>query len=254
MRHIIFVFVLGISLLITNAQNSLTGTWRFMSYRNVLTDYFKVQPYSSYRYGSIMLDFKDSLNSGTFSGHTISNTIEGEYRIIDNNTILFSNVTKGLFNETNEIMDIRTGLKGSTKFEVGENNLKIIYNNGHDEMSFVRVSYELKGTWKLKQITDRENSNPNKTYNEALRFRFENDQLVIYNVSHKKKTIEKKVFQTNLFHKFTLEEIKKSEVKKNNIDPIVTELFEQGLKYEIYLNQLFLYSDRFRIELVPADS
>ena len=254
MRHIIFVLVLNISSLFIIAQNSLTGTWRFMSYRNVLTNYFKDQPYSSYRYGSIMLNFKDSLDSGTFSGHTISNTIEGEYQIIDDKTVLFSNVTKGLFDETNEIMDIRTGLKGSTKFEVGENNLKIAYNNGQDEMNFVRVSYELKGTWKLKQITDRSNSNPNKTYNEALRFRFENSQLIIYNASDKKKTIAKNILQTNLFHKFTVDEIKKGEVEKKGIDPIVIELFEEGLKYEIYLNQLFLYSDRFRIELIPADS
>ncbi|MBN1183142.1 MAG: hypothetical protein JXB49_12690 [Bacteroidales bacterium] len=235
------------------SQSSLNGSWRFMSYRNILTNYFKVQSYSSYRYGSIMLNFKDSLGVGTFSGHTISNTINGEYQIIDDKTVLFTNVTKGLFDETSEIMDIRIGLKGSTKYEAGDNNLKIIYNNGQEEMNFVRVNYDLKGTWKIKQLTDRENNNPNKSYNEALRFHFEGNKLIIYNANDRKKTIEKNILQTNLFHKFTLEDIKKGEIEKKGIDPIVMEIFADGLKYESYLNQLFLYSDRFRVELIPAE-
>lgn len=235
------------------SQNPISGQWRFISYRNKKSHYFKVQKYFTYRYGSIMLEFTDSANYGKIKGHTICNNITAEYQLIDDSTILFSKVTRGLFPEKYEIMDIRRGLKGKTNYIIDENSLRIVFNYGKEELNFLRVSYELSGTWRVKQIIDIEEKNPNVSYDEKLRFELGDDMMRIFNVDEQKKDIIRDIIQTNLFHKFEIDPIKNPEIKNNNLDPILLSIFKTPYKYEILTEKMFWYSEEYKIEFTKID-
>ena len=65
--------------------NTLSGNWKLISYEVIQSGTIDYEPQNISR--SIIIEFSDNGIIGTLSGHTVTNTVSGEYELKEKNII-----------------------------------------------------------------------------------------------------------------------------------------------------------------------
>ena len=65
--------------------NTLSGNWKLISYEVIQTGTIDYEPQNISR--SIIIEFSDNGKIGSLSGHTVTNTVSGEYELKEKNMI-----------------------------------------------------------------------------------------------------------------------------------------------------------------------
>ena len=65
--------------------NTLSGNWKLISYEVIQTGTIEYEPQNLMR--SIIIEFSDKGTIGTLSGHTVTNTVSGDYVLKEKNII-----------------------------------------------------------------------------------------------------------------------------------------------------------------------
>jgi hypothetical protein len=76
--------------------STLTGKWKLIKYHNLKAGSSESEP--SNIWNSIVIDFADNDSIGKMSGHTVTNTVLGDYELLKNNkmrTIRFGGTKAG---------------------------------------------------------------------------------------------------------------------------------------------------------------
>ena len=115
---------------------SISGRWRLTHYHDIATNTKISEPPEISR--SIVLDFIDKGDSGTFSGHTITNKVLGTYVLGVNQkiTVLKFGGTKA-GESHNWGHDFWTAIRASNSYKASNSRLFIYYDNSARMLEFV---------------------------------------------------------------------------------------------------------------------
>jgi hypothetical protein len=134
---IILTFVVltaGLSACHKDNNATLTGRWRLTAYHNLTAGTSESEPANIPR--SIIIDFSDDGYKGKMNGHTVTNSVSGEYELLKNNTI------KTLSFGGTEVGEPAWGNKfwgaihSASSYERQGNKLFIFFNSGTEKMEF----------------------------------------------------------------------------------------------------------------------
>ena len=67
----------------TQTTDTLNGKWKLVKYHNLMTGISESEPSSITR--SIVIEFSDDRVKGNMNGHTVTNTVSGEYELLQDN-------------------------------------------------------------------------------------------------------------------------------------------------------------------------
>ena len=119
------------------ATQTLTGTWKLIAYKNLATGVIETEPEDIER--SIVIEFRDDGKNGKLQGHTIINTVNGDYEIFDGNKIKVLRFGGSKAGEGwawgYKFWD---AIRQSSSYQVKGNSLFIYFSNDKELMEFVR--------------------------------------------------------------------------------------------------------------------
>lgn len=134
--RIIYLFIFVITLFACNKDESgtLDGRWKLTRYYNLTNGTRESEPSNISR--SIILDFSDNGITGKLSGHTVRNTVFGDYELLrDNNmnTIRFGGTKVGEPYWGAKFWD---AIHSASSFDRHSYRLFIYFNSDTEKMEF----------------------------------------------------------------------------------------------------------------------
>jgi hypothetical protein len=118
----------------TTTGNSLNGNWKLIKYYNLTTGTDELEPADNAR--SIIIAFRDDQVNGNMNGHTVTNTVEGQYQLSGGNkmkTISFGGTKVGEPAWGDKFWD---AIFAASSYERSGNTLHIFYNSDTEKMEF----------------------------------------------------------------------------------------------------------------------
>lgn len=114
----------------------MTGKWKLMKYYNLIDKTSESEPENLSR--SIIIEFSDNGRMGKMNGHTVTNSVSGEYELLKNNkmkTISFGGTKVGEPDWGNKFWD---AIHMASAFERHDNKLFIFFSAGSEKMEFIK--------------------------------------------------------------------------------------------------------------------
>ena len=134
---ITYILILAMTLLACNKDDttaSLTGKWKLIKYYNLTVGTSEFEPTNISR--SIIIDFSDNGIKGKMDGHTVTNTVSGEYELLIDKkmkTLSFGGTKVGEPNWGNKFW---TAIHSASSYERQSNKLHIYFNADTEKMEF----------------------------------------------------------------------------------------------------------------------
>jgi hypothetical protein len=138
-----FLLLILVTLGLTKKQEAqtLNGHWTLICYSNLLTG-TKDCKSSTDRTGTVSLEFKDNGKTGTMFGHTINNSVSGDYTLWDNNKIKVERFGGTKIAEHGWGNGFWTTINQSSSFKYSSDTLVILYDNDTKAMKFLKTTKE----------------------------------------------------------------------------------------------------------------
>ena len=120
----------------TTTSDSLSGIWKLVRYHNLTIGRIETEPSNISR--SIIIHFSDNGVKGTMSGHTVTNTVSGEYELLPGNkmnTLSFGGTKVGEPDWGHEFWD---AIHTASSYDRQGDKLYIYFNSDTGRMEFNR--------------------------------------------------------------------------------------------------------------------
>lgn len=116
---------------------TLTGTWKLIAYKNLITGEIETEPEDIWK--SIIIEFIDDGKRGKLQGHTINNSVRGDYEISSGNKIKVlrfggSKAGEG-WSWGYKFWD---AVRQSSSYQIKGNSLFLYFNSDKELMEFVK--------------------------------------------------------------------------------------------------------------------
>lgn len=118
----------------TTPTDTLNGKWKLVKYHNLTTGTSQSEPSNISR--SIILEFSDNTIKGNMNGHTVTNTVGGEYDLLHDNkmkTLSFGGTKIGEPNWGDKFWD---AIHAASSYERQSDKLYIYFNADTEKMEF----------------------------------------------------------------------------------------------------------------------
>lgn len=118
----------------TTTTDTLNGKWKLVKYHNLTTGTSESEPSNISR--SIIIEFSDNRIKGTMNGHTVTNTVGGEYELLQDNkmkTLSFGGTKIGETNWGHKFWD---AIHAASSYERQSDKLYIHFNADTEKMEF----------------------------------------------------------------------------------------------------------------------
>lgn len=114
---------------------SLTGTWTYAFDENTETGEIESEP--TYIARPIVITFDDNGKKGEFYGQTVTNAIQGNYKIDAAGSISFTDITGGLRGEPDWGENFWEALNSAKSYTKKSERIEISYQEGQKKLIFV---------------------------------------------------------------------------------------------------------------------
>ena len=137
-----YILILLLTLVACDKDNSpsttdtLNGKWKLVKYHNLVTGTHESEPSNIYR--SIIIEFFDNTIRGNMNGHTVTNTVSGEYELLQDNkmkTLSFGGTKMGEPNWGNKFWD---AMHAASSYKRQNDRLYIHFNADTEKMEFMQ--------------------------------------------------------------------------------------------------------------------
>jgi hypothetical protein len=118
----------------TPTSDTLNGKWKLVKYHNLTTGTSESEPSNISR--SIIIEFSDNRIKGNLNGHTVTNTVSGEYELLQDNkmkTLSFGGTKMGEPNWGNKFWD---AIHAASSYKTQSEKLYIQFNADTEQMEF----------------------------------------------------------------------------------------------------------------------
>lgn len=122
---------------ITTTTDTLNGKWKLVNYHNLTTGISESEPSNISR--SIIIDFSDNRIKGKMNGHTVTNSVSGEYELLQDNkmkTLSFGGTKVGEPNWGYKFWD---AIHAASSYERQSDKLYIHFNADTEKMEFKKL-------------------------------------------------------------------------------------------------------------------
>lgn len=133
-----FISILLLTLVACNKDNtttnSLDGKWKLVKYHNLVTATSESEPSNISR--SIIMEFSGNGSTGTMNGNTVTNTVNGEYELSQDNkmkTLSFGGTKIGEPNWGAKFWD---AIHAASSYNRQSEKLYIYFNADTEKMEF----------------------------------------------------------------------------------------------------------------------
>ncbi len=135
-----YILILLLTLAACNKDNTtittdtLNGKWKLVKYHNLTTGIIESEPSNISR--SIVIEFSDNRINGNMNGYTVTNTVGGEYELLQNNkmkTLSFGGTKIGEPNWGHKFWD---AIHAAASYERQSDKLYIHFNADTEKMEF----------------------------------------------------------------------------------------------------------------------
>lgn len=132
----VFIIFFAMALFACNKDEiaTLNGKWRLIKYYNLTDGTNESEPTNIPR--SIIIEFSDNGHKGKMNGHTVTNTVVGNYELLENNkmkTLSFGGTKVG---EPGWGSRFWNAIQSASSYKRQNNKLFIYFNAGTEEMEF----------------------------------------------------------------------------------------------------------------------
>jgi hypothetical protein len=113
---------------------TLNGKWKLIKYYNLTIGTSESEPTNISR--SIIIDFSDNGSKGKMDGHTVTNSVSGEYELLIDNkmkTLSFGGTKVGEPNWGNKFWN---AIHTASSYDLQSNKLHIYFNSDIEKMEF----------------------------------------------------------------------------------------------------------------------
>lgn len=118
-----------------NEKNTtMTGKWRLIKYHNLTSGGSEAEPANISR--SVIIEFSDDGHIGKMNGHTVTNTVFGEYELMKGNKMKISSLGGTEVGETGWGHKFRDAIRTAISYERYDSKLFIFFNAGSEKMEF----------------------------------------------------------------------------------------------------------------------
>jgi hypothetical protein len=114
--------------------DTLNGTWKLLKYHNLTTGTSESEPPNISR--SIIIEFSENRIKGNMNGHTVTNTVGGEYELLQDNkmkTLSFGGTKVGEPNWGDKFWD---AIQVASSYRRQSDKLYIHFNADTEKMEF----------------------------------------------------------------------------------------------------------------------
>jgi len=118
----------------TTTTETLSGKWKLVKYHDLITGTSESEPSNISR--SIIIQFTDNTIKGNMNGHTVTNTVGGEYELFQDNrmkTLSFGGTKIGEPNWGDKFWD---AINAASSYERQSDKLYIYFNADTEKMEF----------------------------------------------------------------------------------------------------------------------
>jgi hypothetical protein len=118
----------------TTTIDTLNGKWKLVKYHNLNTGTSEPEPSNISR--SIIIEFSDNRIKGNMNGHTVTNTVSGEYELLQNNkmkTLSFGGTKMGEPTWGDKFWD---AIHAASSYKGQSDKLYIQFNADTEKMEF----------------------------------------------------------------------------------------------------------------------
>lgn len=115
-------------------KGTLNGKWKLFKYHNLTAGATESEPSNISR--SIIIEFSDNRIKGKMNGHTVTNSVSGEYELLQNNkmkTLSFGGTKIGEPNWGDKFWD---AIHAASSYERQNEKLYIYFNADTEKMEF----------------------------------------------------------------------------------------------------------------------
>lgn len=119
----------------TDPSKSLNGTWIYAYHEDGETGVITSEP--EYIARSVVITFDDNGKKGDFYGQTVTNAIQGKYKIDKVGSITFSEINGGLRGEPEWAAGFWDALESAKSYTKENERLEISYSEGTKKLIFV---------------------------------------------------------------------------------------------------------------------
>jgi len=132
----IFILLFTMTLFACNKEksNSLNGKWKLINYHNITAETSESEPANISR--SVILDFSDNRKKGKMEGHTVTNTVSGEYELFKGNKMKTHRFGGTKVGEPHWGGKFWKAIYSTSSFERKSNKLFIYFNEDTEKMEF----------------------------------------------------------------------------------------------------------------------
>ena len=120
----------------TTTTDTLNGKWKLVKYHNLTNGTIESEPSNISR--SIIIEFSDDGINGNMNGQTVTNSVGGEYELLQDNkmkTLSFGGTKIGEPNWGNKFWE---AIHAASSFERQNNRLYIQFNVDSEKMEFMK--------------------------------------------------------------------------------------------------------------------
>jgi len=117
-----------------NNLSSLSGNWKLISYEDIQSGTIDYEPQNINR--SIIVEFSDNGKTGTLSGHTVTNTVSGEYKLKEKNKIEVLSFGGTKVGEPEWGSKFWDAMHNASSYGRTSEKMYIYFNNDTEKMTF----------------------------------------------------------------------------------------------------------------------
>jgi hypothetical protein len=131
---LLLLLILGACNKDNTTTDTLNGTWKLLKYHNLTTGTSESEPPNISR--SIIIEFSDNRIKGNMNGHTVTNTVGGEYELLQDNkmkTLSFGGTKVGEPNWGDKFWD---AIQAASSYRRQSDKLYIHFNADTEKMEF----------------------------------------------------------------------------------------------------------------------
>lgn len=132
-----YILIFAMTLFACNKDETtatLNGKWKLIKYHNLTVGTSESEPKNISR--SIIIDFSDNGNKGKMNGHTVTNSVGGDYELLKDNkmkTLSFGGTKVGEPNWGSKFWD---AVYSASSYERQRNKMYIYFNSDTEKMEF----------------------------------------------------------------------------------------------------------------------
>ena len=114
--------------------NTLSGNWKLISYEVIQTGTIDNEPQNISR--SIIIEFSDNGKIGSLSGHTVTNTVSGEYELKEKNMIEVLSFGGTKVGEPEWGSKFWDAMHNASSYDRTSEKMHIYFNSDTEKMTF----------------------------------------------------------------------------------------------------------------------